>query len=114
MVHGYQFEKGDLDFESNNSGNSGLLRDITDELAAFTRQYAFTGSNQMYNLNQNDIRKMTNRQNQKINSTLPSVSLNKNSDLATLYFNNSYNFNLKTQSGKIYHETKFENGNIFK
>jgi hypothetical protein len=85
LVHGYQFESGDIDFKS--TGSPGLLYDITDEMSAFTRQLAFTGNSAMYNVNEAYVRNLTNASGSKIYSGLPSGPLNINTSAAILQYN---------------------------
>ncbi len=48
LVHGYQFEKGNIDYSPTNGSIPGYTYDIYDEVSAFTRQWAFTGNSSMY------------------------------------------------------------------
>jgi RHS repeat-associated protein len=92
LVHGYQFETGQIDFQSN--GSPGLLYDITDEVSAFTRQFAFTNNSRKYGLTEGYVRKLTNQAGTSIYSKLPSGPLNVNSTRAQIELHHTGKFNL--------------------
>lgn len=82
LKHAYQFEKGELDFNSN-SGGPGALYDITDEIQAYRRQAAISGRN-MNSITTNYVRALTNSTGQKIYDLLPRGALNSNMFLGTI------------------------------
>ncbi len=88
MVHGYQFEAGQIDFQT--TGSPGILYDIGDEVAAYTRQLVFTGNSKMYNVNAAFVK----AQNASFYSNLPSGPLNINSSWAQISFQRTGTFNL--------------------
>lgn len=88
LVHGYQFETGQLDFQS--TGSPGLLYDIGDEIAAFTRQLAFAGNSNMYSVNAAFVRS----QSAAFYGKLPSGPLNINTSQTMLEFQTTGKFNL--------------------
>ncbi len=85
LVHGYQFETGQIDFLP--SGGPGLLYDIGDEVSAFTRQLAFTKNSQMYSVTPSYVMGLTNSVGAKLYSGLPSGHLTTNTswDLISYY-----------------------------
>ena len=92
LGHGYQFETGQIDFQSN--GSPGLLYDITDEVSAFTCQFAFTNNSRMYGLTAGYVRGLTNQAGTSIYSKLPSGPLNVNSTRAQIELRHTGKFNL--------------------
>jgi len=64
LKHGYQFEKGFVDFDLN-GGKPAFLYDITDEVSAYKREYAFgsnpTNSFNMSGINQSNVRQLSER-----------------------------------------------------
>ncbi len=77
LVHAYQFETGQIDFQS--TGGPGLLYDLTDEIVAFGRQLMFTGNSDMYKVSGDWVRKRTNQSGTKLYDELPNGPLNVNS-----------------------------------
>jgi hypothetical protein len=83
LVHGYQFETGQVDFQS--TGSPALLYDITDEMAAFTRQFVFTNNSQMYNVSVAYVGSIPNKQGLFEYRKLPNGPLNINSTFGILF-----------------------------
>ncbi len=92
LVHGYQFETGQMDFQPN--GSPGLLYDINDEVSAFTRQFTFTNNPRMYGLTAAYVRGITNQTGTFIYGKLPSGPLSINSTRAQIELHYSGRFNL--------------------
>jgi hypothetical protein len=80
LVHAYQFEKGNIDFQKN--GSPGLLYDIGDEAGAFQRQFVFTGNSAMYNVTPSYVRNLS----PALYGHLPSGHLNTTSSYFVLMF----------------------------
>ncbi|MGC9341785.1 MAG: RHS repeat-associated core domain-containing protein [Bacteroidales bacterium] len=80
LVHGYQFETGNVDFQNN--GSPGLLYDIGDEVRAFQRQFVFTGNSAMYNVTPSYVRNLS----PALYGHLPSGHLNTTSSYFVLMF----------------------------
>jgi len=82
LVHGYQFENGDVDFQSIGGGKFGLglLYDISDEQSAYIRQYAFTRSSQMYNVTEAHVRSLG------LYNNVPSGYMNINTSWAMISY----------------------------
>ncbi len=83
LVHGYQFETGQLDFDSR-TGGPGLLYDVGDEISAFTRGYVFEGNSQMYNVTPGYVKGITNPLGGQPYSGLPTGPLHSNTSVGVL------------------------------
>ncbi|MDP4210569.1 MAG: RHS repeat-associated core domain-containing protein, partial [Bacteroidota bacterium] len=84
LVHGYQFEKGQIDFSP--SGSPGVLYDITDEISAYQRQFAFTNNSAMYKVNESYVRGLTNASGSKLYNGLPIGPLNINTSWSLIQY----------------------------
>ncbi len=99
LVHGYQFESGNLDFQHN--GSPGYLYDIGDEVSAFQRQFVFTGNSAMYNVSPSYVRNL----NPTLYSHQPTGHLNTN----TSYFVLMYHHGSYIQGGNRFIHTPYKN-----
>jgi RHS repeat-associated protein len=91
LVHGYQFEKGNMDFNSN--GSPGYTYDIFDEVSAFTRQWTFTGNANMYNASQATVLNYAHSTSPPYHGydNLPNHPININTATGLAYYFNTYN-----------------------
>ena len=87
LKHGYQFLMGEIDFRVT-SGSSGALYDLTDEVAAFKRNYAFDPSSvqvgTISDITTGFVRDMTSGDGSMVYANLPSMNLTTNSTIGEL------------------------------
>lgn len=82
LKHGFQFETGQLDFAA--GGTPGLLYDITDEIAAFRRQGAFSSASSMLSVNENFVRGLQGNNGAFLYRDLPSGPMSTNTSIGIL------------------------------
>ena len=99
LVHGYQFESGNMDFQHN--GSPGWLYDISDEVSAFQRQFVFTNNSLMYNVSPSNVRNL----NPANYGTLPTGHLNT----TTSYFVLMYHHGRDIRGGNTFIHTPYKN-----
>jgi RHS repeat-associated protein len=90
LKHGYQFEKGLVDFEGK-KGKPFVLYDITDEVSAYKREYAFgsnpTGSSYMSGINAGNVRSLSEQQRDAFGNVITAYP-----------YKNLYNGNINTST----------------
>jgi RHS repeat-associated protein len=86
LVHGYQFEAGQIDFHSSNIIR-GAVYDIFDEVSAYTRQFAFTNNSLFFGgVTTSYVRGLKNQQGNYLYNDLPNGILNVNSTYGQIMF----------------------------
>jgi RHS repeat-associated protein len=101
LVHGYQFETGQIDFHSDKI-QRGALYDIFDEVSAFTRQFAFTNNPLFFGgATASYVRRLTNQRGEYIYKTLPNGILNVNSTYGQIMLARTGAFNASKTSYKM-------------
>ena len=95
LTHAYQFESGKIDF-SKSGGGPGVLYEITDEISAYERQFAFTGNST--SVTESYVRGLKNQNNQFLYDRVASGNLNTGSSLFMINFYKGANIPIRELS----------------
>jgi RHS repeat-associated protein len=105
LVHGYQFLKGEIDYDPN--GLPGLTYDIFDEVSAYKREWAFSGDTRMYNANPTTILNHAHSLGYNGYDNLPIVPINIYTSAGRVFYHHKFMSNIfrpffQTYTGQIF------------